>query len=258
MTEPLGDALPSDHSHQVLADHYIEREIGRTPGRPWRVLDLGCGVGSSVDYFRARDPDVEWVGIDVPGSPEARERTRADARFETFDGVALPFADGSFELVYCKQVLEHVHRPAPLLAEVRRVLVPGGWFAGSTSQLEPYHSLSVWNYTPVGLAALLRDAGLTPAEVRPGIDSLTLIAWRMTGQPGWFGRWWARPSPLNRALDLYGRTVRLDPRLLNATKLLFCGQFAFLAQREPGADQAAAPADQAGAAANSAADRAAP
>ena len=244
MTEPLGDALPSDHSHQVLADHYIEREIGRSPGRPWRVLDLGCGVGSSLDYFRARDPDVDWVGIDVPGSPEARERTRADARFETFDGVALPFADGSFELVYCKQVLEHVQRPEPLLAEVRRVLAPGGWFAGSTSQLEPYHSLSVWNYTPVGLAALLRDVGLTPVEVRPGIDSLTLIAWRMAARPGWFGRWWARPSPLNRALDLYGRATRLDPRLLNATQLLFCGQFAFLAQRDPAplANRAADPA----------------
>jgi SAM-dependent methyltransferase len=244
MTELLGDALPSDNSHQTLADHYIEHEIGRAPGRPWRVLDLGCGVGSSVDYFRARDPAVAWIGVDVPGSPEARERTRTDARFETFDGLTLPFADGSFDLIYCKQVLEHVRRPEPLLAEARRVLAPGGWFAGSTSQLEPYHSLSVWNYTPVGLAALLRDAGLTLAEIRPGIDSLTLIAWRMAGRPAWFGRWWARPSPLNRALDLYGRATRLDPRLLNATKLLFCGQFAFLARRDPGdptATLAAAP-----------------
>jgi SAM-dependent methyltransferase len=235
MTELLGDALPSDHSRQVLADTYIEREIGRPRAGPWRVLDLGCGVGSSVDYFRARDPDVEWVGIDVPGSPEARGRSRFDARFETFDGVTLPFADGSFELVYCKQVLEHVHHPEPLLAEVCRVLAHGGWFAGSTSQLEPYHSLSVWNYTPVGLAALLREAGLRPTEIRPGIDALTLIVWRMTGRPGWFDRWWARPSPFNRALDLYGKATRLEPRLLNATKLLFCGQFAFLARRDPAA-----------------------
>ena len=197
------------------------------------MLDLGCGAGDSVALFRARDSGVQWVGLDVPGSPEARERIRRDARFETFDGTSIPFADGSFELVYCKQVLEHVRRPEPLLAEVRRVLAPGGWFAGSTSQLEPYHSLSVWNYTPVGLAGLLRDAGLTPAEVRPGIDSLTLIAWRMTGRPSLFYRWWARPSPLNRALDLYGRAARLDPRLANATKLLFCGQFAFLARRDP-------------------------
>ena len=74
MTELIGDALPTDNSRQVLADDYIEREIGRPApgGAPWRVLDLGCGIGDSVDYFRARDPDVDWIGIDVPGSPEAR------------------------------------------------------------------------------------------------------------------------------------------------------------------------------------------
>lgn len=233
MTELLGPALPADHAAQALADDYIEREIGRPVGGPWRVLDLGCGVGSSVDYFRARDPLVEWVGADVPGSPEAHERTRTDAQFVTFDGLSLPFDDGSFDLVYCKQVLEHVHHPRPLLAEVRRVLAADGWFAGSTSQLEPYHSLSVWNYTPVGFAALLREAGMTATELRPGIDSLTLIAWRMAGRPRWFERWWARPSPLNRALDLFGKAARLEPRLLNATKLLFCGQFAFLARCAP-------------------------
>ena len=98
MKELLGDALPDDHARQTLADRYAEREIGRPSGGPWRVLDLGCGAGGSVDVFRARDPDVQWVGLDVPGSPEARERTRTDARFETFDGVSMPFEDGAFDL----------------------------------------------------------------------------------------------------------------------------------------------------------------
>jgi SAM-dependent methyltransferase len=195
------------------------------------VLDLGCGAGGSVDVFRARDPGVRWVGIDVPGSPEAAERTRRDARFETFDGVTMPFEEGSFDLVYCKQVLEHVRRPEPLLAEVRRVLAPGGWFAGSTSQLEPYHSLSLWNYTPVGMLWLLEHAGLRAVEVRPGIDGLTLIAWRLAGFHRCFHRWWPRESPLNRVLNVCGRALGADARTLNATKLLFCGQFAFLAQR---------------------------
>jgi SAM-dependent methyltransferase len=224
--------VPGDHARQTLADHYAERAVGRPDRGPWRVLDLGCGAGGSVDVFRARDPDVEWVGLDVPGSPEAHGRTRGDARFETFDGVSMPFADSSFELVYCKQVLEHVRRPEPLLAEVRRVLVPGGWFAGSTSQLELYHSLSVWNYTPFGAVALLEQAGLRTIELRPGIDGLTLIAWRAAGGHHYFHRWWGRESPFNRLLNLCGQIVRADTRSLNATKLLFCGQFAFLARRE--------------------------
>jgi SAM-dependent methyltransferase len=196
------------------------------------VLDLGCGAGGSVDVFRARDPNVQWVGLDVPGSPEAQARTRTDARFETFDGVSMPFGDASFDLVYCKQVLEHVRHPEPLLAEVHRVLAPGAYFAGSTSQLEPYHSLSLWNYTPFGFVNLLSDVNLRMVELRPGIDGLTLVAWRLAGGHRCFHRWWGRESPLNRALDAGARALRADVRTLNATKLLFCGQFAFLARRD--------------------------
>jgi SAM-dependent methyltransferase len=233
--ELLGPAIPADHAAQTLADAYIERQAGRRPGRPWRVLDLGCGTGSSVDAFRARDPQVEWIGLDLEDSREVRERHRRDARFASFDGVAIPFGDGRFDLVYCKQVLEHVRRPAPLLAEVTRVLAPGGQFAGSTSQLEPFHSLSVWNYTPVGLAGLLGDAGLRLVEIRPGIDAPTLIGRRLLGtghglDRAW-ARWWGGRSPLNRMFDGYGRVRRVDARSLNAIKLVFCAQFAFRAER---------------------------
>jgi SAM-dependent methyltransferase len=235
LAELLGPALPSDHARQTLADHYIDAAIGRVGGRPWRVLDLGCGSGSSVDLFRARDPDVQWIGLDVPASPEARGRTRADARFETYDGVSIPFGEASFDLVYCKQVLEHVRDPQPLLVDVRRVLAPGGFLAGSTSQLEPFHSLSLWNYTPLGFCELSRGAGLTVVELRPGIDALALIARRLVRSgrcvDAQWARWWGSRSPLNRLIDLYGRGRAVDPRSLNATKLLLCGQFSFLARR---------------------------
>ena len=226
----LPAALPSDDARQTLADRYIELEVGRTEGAPWRVLDLGCGPGTSVDFFRARDPSVQWVGLDLPDSPEVRMRSRSDARFETFDGATIPFDEDSFDLVYCKQVLEHVRRPAPLLAEINRVLAPGGFFAGSTSQLEPFHSVSLWNYTPLGFAQLAEDAGLTVLEVRPGIDALALIAYRLLGRRRIFDRWFGRRSPLNWAIDAYGRARGLSPLAINATKLVFCGQFAFLAR----------------------------
>ena len=44
-------------------------------------------------------------------------------------------------------------------------------------------------------------------------------------------RYWGRESPLNRAIGLFGRVRGLDARRVNAIKLLFCGQFAFLARR---------------------------
>ena len=221
----LGDAVPGDRVGQALADDYIPRLASGS------VMDLGCGAGDSVVQFRNVNSSVRWVGVDIERSPEVASRRRTDAEFVVFDGVHLPFDDGAFDAVYCKQVLEHVPSPAPLLQEVARVLRPGGLFAGSTSQLEPFHSLSTWNYTPYGLMLLLEQAGLELVEVRPGIDSLALIVNRGLGMRRFTRRWWAHESPLNRVVDGFGRVRRLSPEQVNAIKLLFCGQFAFLARR---------------------------
>lgn len=221
----LGHRIPGDHSRQVLADHYAERL------RATRVMDLGCGAGDSVDLFRSVDPAVRWVGVDIEESPEVAEQVRADAEFVTYDGEHLPFEDASFDLVYCKQVLEHVERPHELLTEVARVLEPGGWFAGSTSQLEAFHSRSIFNSTPYGFTVVAEDAGLEVVELRPVIDGFTLVAWRALGLPRFFHRWWARESPPYRAIELAARVARLDARTRNQVKLVLSGQFAFLVRR---------------------------
>jgi SAM-dependent methyltransferase len=227
----LGPRIPGDHSRQVLADHYAARLMSR-PDVPStaRVMDLGCGAGDSVDLFRALNPEVRWVGVDIEKSPEVRARTRADAEFVTFDGRRLPFDDASFDLVYCKQVLEHVRHPHELLLEVARVLQPGGWFAGSTSQLEAFHSRSIFNWTPYGFTVAAEDAGLEVVELRPVIDGLTLVAWRALGLPRFFHRWWARESPGYRLVELGARVAGLDARTRNQVKLVLAGQFAFLAK----------------------------
>jgi SAM-dependent methyltransferase len=235
LLEHLGHRVPYDHARQVVADLYVERWYRHLRQRqgPARVLDLGCGAGESVDLFRRFDPEVAWVGLDLPSSPEVDARARSDARFATFDGERIPFGDSEFELVFCKQVLEHVRRPEPLLAEVARVLEPGGHFAGSTSQLEPYHSLSVTNFTPYGLARLMGENGLQALELRPGIDGMALVVRRGLRMHPWFDRWWVHESPLNRAIGAFGRVRRLSPQSVNAIKLVLCGQFCFLGQRPP-------------------------
>jgi SAM-dependent methyltransferase len=221
----LGQRIPADHSRPVLADHYAWRL------RAGRVMDLGCGAGNSVELFRSVDPDVSWVGVDIEDSYEVAGRTRADAEFVTFDGRRLPFEDGSFDLVYCKQVLEHVEHPHELVGEAARVLRPGGHLAGSTSQLEAFHSRSTFNWTPYGFTRVAEDAGLEVIELRPVIDGFTLVAWRALGLPRFFHRWWARESPPYRAIELAARVARLDARTRNQIKLVLSGQFAFLARR---------------------------
>jgi SAM-dependent methyltransferase len=231
--ELLGHRIPADHSRQVLADHYAERLLGtRSPGAASpRVMDLGCGAGDSVDLFRSVDPEVSWVGVDIEDSPEVAGRTRKDAEFVSFDGRRLPFEDQSFDLVYCKQVLEHVEHPRELVGEAARVLRPGGHLAGSTSQLEAFHSRSTLNWTPYGFTRIAEDAGLEVVELRPVIDGFTLVAWRAVGLPSFFHRWWARESPPYRLIELAARAARLDARTRNQIKLVLAGQFAFLARR---------------------------
>src|SRR3954463_10057403 len=105
LLEVLGDAVPRSRGGQALADDYIPRIASGS------VIDLGCGAGDSVVQFRKVDTSVRWVGVDVESSPEVASPRRTDADFMTSDGVHLPFADGSYDAVYCKQVLEHVREP---------------------------------------------------------------------------------------------------------------------------------------------------
>jgi SAM-dependent methyltransferase len=227
LRELLGSAVPDDHSRQQPAEAWVARLVDPAGPAP-AVLDLGCGAGGSRDVFRARHPGVRWTGLDVPDSPSPPP---PDPDIRLYDGGRLPFEDGAFDVVFCKQVLEHVHDPRHVLGEVARVLAPGGHLAGSTSQLEPFHARSTFGYTAHGMALLLEGAGLELVEVRPGIDGPTLIARSMSRRARVFDRWFGRESPANRAIELAGRAAGAGPAEVNAAKLKFCGQFAFLARR---------------------------
>lgn len=73
----------------------------------------------------------------------------------------MPFDDGTFDVVFCRQVLEHVRHPDDVIAEVSRILRPGGIFVGSVSQLEPYHNHSIFNWTSYGVVSVFEAYGLT-------------------------------------------------------------------------------------------------
>lgn len=227
--------IPNDHARQVNARYYLDKVMSG-PDPPRHVLDLGCGNGNSVDAFRSHDASVDWVGVDIGDSQEARARRRNDATFVTYDGTRVPFPDGTFDLVYSSQVLEHVPDPLLHLREIARVLRAGGTFIGSTSQLEPYHSMSYWSITPFGFVELARAAGLQVLELRPGIDGVTLTLRSYFGRPSGFDVWWTSESPLNAEIDAWGRETGRRPALVNLRKLHMCGQFAFLVTREAAAD----------------------
>ncbi|MEX2220598.1 MAG: class I SAM-dependent methyltransferase [Candidatus Rokuibacteriota bacterium] len=225
----LSNCLPNDHCAQTGAEYYVHLfhdRLWKGDGTP-RVLDLGCGDGRSLDVFRRRGREVDWVGIDLADSPAARQRAGAGATFIVGDGGKIPFPAGSFDMIYSKHVLEHVRHPLAFLLEARRVLKATGYYAGSVSQLEPYHGRSFWNFTPLGFKEIVEEAGLRVCELRPGVDAVSLMAWHLRDRL-FREAWWSSESPLNRLFNAYGRLRRKEIWRINLLKLRFCGTFGFL------------------------------
>ena len=95
------------------------------------VLDLGCAGGFMAEALHGRGSRV--TGIDPAhraiGAARAHAAREAlDIRYDVGVGEALPYADNSFDAVVCVDVLEHVSDPGRVIAEVARVLRPGGCF----------------------------------------------------------------------------------------------------------------------------------
>ncbi len=85
------------------------------------VLDAGCGEGETIERLGGL-LDGEVTGVDLnPESVEFAAKRVPSAEFQVADLTALPFADQSFDLVLCLEVLEHIPEPGAALAELARV-----------------------------------------------------------------------------------------------------------------------------------------
>jgi ubiquinone/menaquinone biosynthesis C-methylase UbiE len=96
-----------------------------------RLLDVGCGPGSITLGLAAAVAPGRVVGLDLaPVQAEAARAAAADAGAAVDVGVAdayaLPFPDGAFDAAFAHTLLFHLREPLAALAEMRRVLRPGG------------------------------------------------------------------------------------------------------------------------------------
>lgn len=104
-----------------------------------QVLDAGCGTGFGTAILSERRPE-RLVGVDI--SEEAVERAgdlapRAD-ELRQADVRELPFADSTFDVVVCFEVIEHIDRQDEALDELRRVLRPTGCLLISSPNRDVY------------------------------------------------------------------------------------------------------------------------
>lgn len=154
-----------------------------------RVLDIGCGDGTYAIEASLRGAESTGVDRSAPMLDAARRRAAtllAPPRLCRGDASALPFPDGSFDMVIATTVLCVAAHPEEIMAEAARVLRPGGtlvvgelgrWSAWAAwRRVRGWFGNGAWSgatfRTPRQLRALVRRAGLEPGRVRGAVRYL--------------------------------------------------------------------------------------
>jgi SAM-dependent methyltransferase len=152
-----------------------------------RVLDAGAGEGQYANRFARQ----RYCGVDLAVGDAAWDYTRLDA---LADLAALPFAAGTFDAAIHVVTLEHVREPAAVLAEIARVLAPGGRLLLVAPQEWEVHQSphDYFRYTRHGLAYLLEKSGMRPVAVHAVGGYFRLLARRLMNGLQFFsgGRRW--------------------------------------------------------------------
>jgi SAM-dependent methyltransferase len=222
----LWDICPNDVADQFSTRKCLLKILKNFNIPSYSILDLGCGDGRSFDFFKDISPGIEWTGLDIEDSMEVKSRHRKDCNFVFFNGEEIPFPDDRFNIIYSNQVFEHVRYPDKLLKEVNRVLSPDGIFLGSVSYLEPFHSNSIFNYTPYGWYTVIKDSGFNLFFLAGGIDGIALST-RSLDREKFQNNWW-NLSPYNEKILA---DSSLSVRSKNYKILMGAGHIIFAAKK---------------------------
>lgn len=144
-----------------------------------KLLDVGCGRGKWMHYIREHTR-FQVEGVEPSEEAAAYARNAFDLPVITGDLNSASFPESSFDIVYIRHVLEHITEPRTFLAEIRRILKPGGicvvhvpndasitnamkrilyriGFTGEFGSL--FYPLHVTGFTPYSLNTLFRNDG---------------------------------------------------------------------------------------------------
>jgi len=174
----LRDLIPGPLRRYVM--HFetaIQNAVARfatslDPGA--RLLDAGAGEGNYKHYF----PSQRYCGIDLAVGDAKWDYSRLDVNG---DLLSLPFPDLTFDACLNVVTLEHVREPARVVAEVARVLAPGGRLLLIVPHEWEEHQQphDYYRYTRYGVEYLLRQAGMSEISIAPVGGYFRLLARRM-------------------------------------------------------------------------------
>lgn len=140
----------------VFALPYVENKT---------VLDIACGTGYGLGLLKNEARFVAGVDVSVEAAREARVECDAKTSVLLGDGLGLPFADESFDVVTSFETLEHLHERGKFLAELRRVLRKQGVLILSTPNAhftkpingKPKNPFHIFEYKPEELKSELNN-----------------------------------------------------------------------------------------------------
>lgn len=181
-------ALMNNPLRAALQRHLEARRLLAMGGpAAGRVLEIGCGRGVGAQIVLDRFDAASVDGFDLDPRMVVRARRRhagrsSPARFWVGDAARLAAADRSYAAVFDFGILHHVPDWRAALAEVRRVLVPGGRLYGE-EVLEPFIRRTRW------LLDHPRQDRFDAGQLRDALErtGLPVIAWRRMGHSfAWF------------------------------------------------------------------------
>ena len=124
-----------------------------------RILDAGCGKGRYAALVKAFFPEADVHGTDI--SPEMLAAVPQGIQTQVASFQDMPYPDHSFDVVYCVEALEHAPNPATAVAELARLVRPGGQLIIIDKNIEKLGALQIerWEnwFARDKLAALLNQ-----------------------------------------------------------------------------------------------------
>ncbi len=148
-----------------------------------RVLDIACGTGYGIAILKKNAAHVTGVDVDADAAAQALAECGERADVLLGDGLGLPFADESFDVVTSFETLEHLHERATFLTELNRVLKPGGVLLLSTPNANysqpvngvPANPFHIHEYTPDELRSELESEFIVERFYGQTLDASTGI-----------------------------------------------------------------------------------
>lgn len=136
--EEIWDSVPPNYYQKGVCHNLLQRiwhlnklknvlELMPNISKSANILDVGCASGWFLSQIKNKHPEAKCTGVDAYDKAISYgKKLYPDLNLVHIDAHKLPFADHSFDIVICTEVLEHVVSPDQVIQEIKRVLKKDG------------------------------------------------------------------------------------------------------------------------------------